>query len=114
MPTSLAENQSWYKWVAQYNNTGTTYKGSYQMWQCTSEGRVDGIYGDVDINFWFGDYDPEKLIVNKVTVPVVKKVTPPKRATIKSIKKSKKKYLKKQRNQKQQKKLKIRKILKNQ
>lgn len=40
------------KWVAQYNSV-CKYEGSYRMWQCTSEGSVPGISGNVDINFWF-------------------------------------------------------------
>lgn len=43
-----------YKWVAQYNDNACTYLGTYQMWQCTSVGKVDGIKGNVDLNFWFG------------------------------------------------------------
>ena len=41
---------SWTRWVAQYNYQ-CDYRGSYQMWQCTSAGKVDGIAGGVDINF---------------------------------------------------------------
>lgn len=47
-------NTSWSKWVAQYNST-CDYTGEYDMWQCTSVGRVDGIgngNGNVDLNFW--------------------------------------------------------------
>jgi len=40
------------KWVAQYNYE-CEYTGDYRMWQCTSDGRVDGISTKVDINFWF-------------------------------------------------------------
>lgn len=42
----------WSKWVAQYN-THCTYGGSYDMWQCMSNGRIPGINGNVDINFDF-------------------------------------------------------------
>lgn len=42
----------WSKWVAQYN-TQCTYGGSYDMWQCMSNGRIAGINGNVDINFDF-------------------------------------------------------------
>lgn len=42
----------WSKWVAQYN-TSCTYSGSYDMWQCMSNGRISGINGNVDINFDF-------------------------------------------------------------
>ena len=37
-------------WVAQYNSK-CTYKGDKIMWQYTSEGRVDGVSGDVDISY---------------------------------------------------------------
>ncbi len=45
------QNSSWSKWIAQWNNK-CTYNGKYDMWQCTSKGRVNGISGDVDLNFW--------------------------------------------------------------
>ena len=41
---------NWDKWVAQYNSE-CTYQGNYRLWQCTSTGAVDGIKGNVDINF---------------------------------------------------------------
>lgn len=43
-------NTSWSKWVAQYS-TECDYKEKYDMWQCTSQGRVNGIAGNVDIDF---------------------------------------------------------------
>ncbi len=50
---------SWYnskaRWVAQYNSK-CTYKGEYGMWQYTSKGRVDGIEGNVDMNYCYVDY----------------------------------------------------------
>ncbi len=49
----------WYdskaRWVAQYNSK-CTYDGSYQMWQYTSSGEVDGIEGKVDMNECYVDY----------------------------------------------------------
>lgn len=39
-------------WVAQYYDK-VTYKGSYEVWQYTSKGRVDGINGNVDMNYWY-------------------------------------------------------------
>lgn len=91
LPMSLADKVSW-KWVAQYNDNACTYTGTYQMWQSTSQGRVDGIKGDVDLNFWFGEvrdilYNIQTPI--KVTAP--KPVTAPKRVTVKSVKAAKKK-----------------------
>ena len=37
-------------WLAQWTNN-PTYKGSYAMWQYTSNGTVDGIGGRVDMNY---------------------------------------------------------------
>lgn len=93
---SIANNQTWFKWVAQYNNTGTTYQGIYQMWQCTSEGKVDGISGNVDLNFWFGQvrtrqYNAKSIKLETPTKTTTKKVTAPARASIKSLTKGKKK-----------------------
>lgn len=47
-------------WLANYPNTysgvGTTsYSGDYDFWQFTSKGTVDGISGNVDMDFWFDD-----------------------------------------------------------
>ena len=47
------DNESWYRWVAQYN-TSCTYKEDYLMWQYTGSGQLDGINGNVDMNFWYG------------------------------------------------------------
>lgn len=49
--------ENYMRWVAQYNNhvTGTDYAGYHVLWQCTSSGQVNGIQGNVDINFdYFG------------------------------------------------------------
>lgn len=45
------DNPAWSKWVAQYNVTND-YGKPYDMWQSTSSGRVNGINGNVDLNFW--------------------------------------------------------------
>lgn len=42
-------------WVAQYADT-CTYKGSYDMWQYTDRGSINGISGKVDINHCYKDY----------------------------------------------------------
>ncbi|ASS37354.1 glycoside hydrolase family 25 protein [Mogibacterium pumilum] len=39
-------------WVAQHYDK-VTYTGSYEVWQYTNKGRVDGISGDVDMNYWY-------------------------------------------------------------
>ena len=40
---------SYYIWVAQYNDT-CTYTGSFDMWQYSSSGSVNGISGNVDMD----------------------------------------------------------------
>lgn len=37
-------------WLAQYNASGPTYSGRYDIWQYTSKGSVNGISGNVDMN----------------------------------------------------------------
>ena len=93
--SSIANNQTWFKWVAQYNNTGTTYQGIYQMWQCTSTGKVNGISGNVDLNFWFDkvrtrQYNAKNVKLN-TPAPTTTTVTAPGRVTIKSATPGKKK-----------------------
>jgi len=48
--------QSKYKmWLANYTTNGvaTTYPGEYWMWQYSSSGRVNGLSGNIDINYIF-------------------------------------------------------------
>lgn len=45
------KNGTWSLWVAQWNAT-CDYTGTYDMWQCANTGTVDGINGDVDLDFW--------------------------------------------------------------
>ena len=40
------------KWVAQYNTT-CDYKGAYDMWQYSSSGKVSGLTGKIDMNYWY-------------------------------------------------------------
>ncbi len=85
IPGSISKNAEIFKWVARYNSY-LGYKGSYNMWQCTSTGKVNGITGNVDINFWFGEYNPElfkRQIVLTSQAPIVR----PAKTKIKSIKK---------------------------
>lgn len=39
-------------WLAHYTSK-TNYKGKYRMWQLCSNGKVDGIKGNVDIDVWY-------------------------------------------------------------
>lgn len=41
-------------WLAQYYDR-VTYNGAYRYWQLSNSGRVDGIYGDVDVNIMYLD-----------------------------------------------------------
>ena len=48
--------QSKYKmWLANYTTNGvaTTYPGDYYMWQYSSSGKVNGLSGNIDINYIF-------------------------------------------------------------
>ncbi len=42
-------------WVAQYNSE-CTYEGRYDIWQYSSEGRLSGISGNVDSNWFYKKY----------------------------------------------------------
>ncbi len=46
--------EQWERWVAQWSSK-CDYKGSYGIWQYSSKGRVDGIDGDVDMNYQVQD-----------------------------------------------------------
>ncbi len=46
----------WDRWVAQYNEV-CDYKGNYGIWQYTSKGKVDGIEGNVDLNYFVVESD---------------------------------------------------------
>ncbi len=45
-------------WLAHYT-TKTSYSGDYEYWQCSQSGSVNGIGGQVDLNFWFKPDAPE-------------------------------------------------------
>ncbi len=42
-------------WVAHYTDK-TDYSGTYGMWQHSSSGKVNGINGNVDLNYCYADY----------------------------------------------------------
>jgi len=44
---------NWHKWVAHYAET-CGYTGNYAMWQFTDSGTIDGIDGNVDMNYLIG------------------------------------------------------------
>lgn len=51
-------------WLANYT-TNTTYDGTFQFWQYASNGKVDGIEGQTDMNFFYGDVLNVKSIANQ-------------------------------------------------
>lgn len=57
-----AELKDYDHWVAQYYNS-CTYKGDYTMWQYTSSGKVDGISGNVDMNWCYKEYVKDSVPV---------------------------------------------------
>ena len=52
----------WDKWVAQYYSE-CTYSGEYQAWQYSSEGKVNGIAGNVDMNWFYKDYAEDEYVI---------------------------------------------------
>lgn len=63
LTSSVFNNAAWSKWVAQYNYE-CNYTGTYDMWQCTSSGKVNGISGNADLNFWMvKTYDQQPIEV---------------------------------------------------
>ena len=53
------------QWVAEYKSV-RTYSGPVRIWQCTDSGRVDGINGNVDINFYI-EPSPSKVTLKAQT-----------------------------------------------
>lgn len=62
--------KSYKVWLANYT-TKTTYSNKYEYWQYTSSGKVNGISGNVDCNFW---YTKKNIDDNSATAPPV--ITP--------------------------------------
>ena len=46
-------------WVAQYYKE-CEYTGKYDIWQYASDGKVDGISGNVDMNYYYGKLEETK------------------------------------------------------
>ncbi len=49
-------------WLAHYTSQ-TDYNGNYNFWQYTSSGKVNGIVGNVDINYWYITPDQTKELI---------------------------------------------------
>ncbi|MCM1127395.1 MAG: glycoside hydrolase family 25 [Lachnospiraceae bacterium] len=64
-------------WVAQYpdqpypQTTASSYSGTHDMWQYTSQGKVDGISGKVDVNLAYFGYAKEAEAKDEAPAEVV-------------------------------------------
>lgn len=58
------------KWVASWKSTKPTYPDSFGMWQYSSKGNVDGIEGNVDLDYAYKDYP--SIIKSMKTVNTLK------------------------------------------
>ena len=45
-------NEKYPVWLAHYTDQ-TNYEGNYILWQLASDGKIDGIDGDVDIDIYY-------------------------------------------------------------
>lgn len=68
LPTYLT-NQGYKIWLANYT-TETTYAGKMDFWQYSSTGSVDGISGNVDMNFYYAPRIHAKNLTCKAIEPL--------------------------------------------
>lgn len=54
-------------WIAQYNSK-CTYSGKYVMWQYSESGKVDGISGNVDLNYCYKEYNASTTVKSDANV----------------------------------------------
>lgn len=59
-------------WIASYKNGVDCYKGEYDIWQNSSNGRINGINGNVDTNYMYRNLIAE--IGNKTVTQITKSV----------------------------------------
>ena len=68
-----ALGQKYEIWVARYNNivnnATAQFYGNYSMWQYASSGSVDGISGNVDMNFWYTTGSPSSPVFSHGATP---------------------------------------------
>ena len=63
--------QKYPKWVAQYNSV-CSYSGNYAMWQSTNRGTVNGINGNVDLNFLIKNIPAKSIKLSKKSLSLKK------------------------------------------
>lgn len=62
----LSQLKDYKLWVASYSRAPRNVKG-YAGWQYTSSGKVDGIYGRVDLSHWYDEIEPAKPATTTTT-----------------------------------------------
>lgn len=62
-------------WLARYNSTAS-YDGEYDFWQYTSTGKVSGISGNVDMNYWYIKPGSNIMFGDGTSTPVDAPATP--------------------------------------
>lgn len=53
---NLNQLKKYEKWVAHWGVSSPNYDGAYGMWQYSSTGKVNGIQGNIDLNYCYVDY----------------------------------------------------------
>ena len=53
LTSSVFENPSWHKWIAQWASSTCTYNGTYDIWQYSGHGSTPGISGEVDLDYMY-------------------------------------------------------------
>lgn len=53
---NLNQLKKYEKWVAHWGVATPSYDGAYGMWQYSSTGKIEGISGNVDLNYCYLDY----------------------------------------------------------
>lgn len=56
LTSDVFDNPTWHKWVADWRGY-CGYEGEYSFWQYTSSGSVNGIGGNVDMNYGYRTFD---------------------------------------------------------
>lgn len=72
-------------WLANYT-TKTTYSNTYEYWQYTSNGKVDGITGKVDCNFWYTKSNINNSSSTTTTSPTTAPTNTPKPTATPTVK----------------------------
>ena len=55
LDVAAISNAGYSIWCAKYSNNAPNIAGDYDIWQYSSTGRVDGISGNVDMNYMYND-----------------------------------------------------------